>query len=64
MKANDSLITIQMLLAVLVPGNAEGALGDWESARQHFEAAAADPEMESIAKVGSGAVQCIDAHWS
>lgn len=57
MYANDSFIIIPILLALLVPGNAEGALGDWESARQHFEAAAADPEMESIAKVGSGAVQ-------
>jgi tetratricopeptide (TPR) repeat protein len=31
-------------------GNAEGALGKWDDAIEHYEAAAADGEMESIAR--------------
>lgn len=30
-------------------GNAEGALGDWDSARVHYLAAAEDPEIAAIA---------------
>jgi Tfp pilus assembly protein PilF len=30
-------------------GNAEGALGQWQSAMAHYHAAAADPEMGAIA---------------
>ena len=30
-------------------GNAEGALGYWQSALTHYQAAAGDPEMAAIA---------------